>query len=158
MVLSIVLVVVYYALPPNQRAPRFVVEMARTFPGEWHAFQSGGDAEQRMRMKYRMNYDAPMFLRSNLVENDRIQLPPREYLGSFFPDNQLRWVEPRFIYYIAGPVRTVPWTGQLDPDATHALFVEETGKAPVLRTVQLRDAQVRKFITDLYSEAEVTGK
>jgi len=152
--LSLVLVTVHFLLPPNRGGVRFVVERLKTFPAEWSFFWKERNPEMRMRADYGMNYDGPIFIRENLKSNEILQLPPRTYLSRYFPPGQDGWAEPRFIYYVAGPLKTVAWRGTIRPDATRALVVDTLGAEPRLRIADLDGPLARDRIAELYRGAD----
>lgn len=153
-VLSLVLIVAYFLLPPNREAIRFARERFRRFPAEWSLFRTERDPERRLRLNYGMNYDAPMFIRDNLDVDDRLQLPPRAYISPYCPPGEDGWTDPRAIYYVAGPLKIFAWLGSMRPEATHALVVDTLGATPGLRIVDVRPQAVRDRVTDLYRRAE----
>ncbi len=153
-VLSLVLTLIYFLLPPNREAIRFARERLRWFPSEWSLFRAERDPDRRLRLNYGMNYDAPIFIRDNLEADDRLQLPPRVYISPYCPPGEDGWTDPRAIYYVAGPLKTYAWLGSIRPEATHALVVDTLGATPGLRIVDVRPQVVRNQVTDLYRRAE----
>ena len=141
-------------MPPNREAIRFARERLDRFPADWSLLREERDPEQRLRRNLGMNYDAPIFIRDNLGPDDRLQLPPRAYVSPYCPPGKDSWTDPRFIYYVAGPVRTYVWQGSLRPEATHALVIDTLTTPPGLRIVDVRQEGTRDEVTGLYRRAE----
>jgi hypothetical protein len=152
--LSMFLVVLYFLMPPNREAVRFARERLQRFPADWSLFREERDPEQRLHRNFGMNYDAPIFIRDNLGRDDRLQLPPRAYVTPYCPAGKDSWTDPRFIYYVAGPVRAYGWQGLLRPEATHALVIDTLSTPPGLRIVDLMQDEFREQVTELYRRAE----
>lgn len=156
--LAILLASAHFLLPPNREAIRFARARVALFPTEWRQYRDERDPEQRMRMNYGMNYDAPIFIRDNLGAGDRLQLPPRAYVAPFCRPGEDQWVDPRAVVYVAGPVKAFAWLGAVRPEATHAVVVDTLGATPGLRIVTLESAEDRDQITALYRRAERRGR
>ena len=122
MILASVILAGYLALPLNSRFRTASGIYLDSFSEEWRSrrrIQEEGEMEDRF---YKMNRRIPMSLAGTLDENHTVVIPPRDYLLRYLAEDQIKWVEPRWIYYFAGPIRTVPWEEVKENEATHGLF------------------------------------
>lgn len=106
-----------------------------------------------MRAHHGANYSVPLYLRRNLSSQDILLLPPRSYSRRFFPADQVLWAEPRIIYYMAGPVRTVTLQSPDWESATHAVVIEVQQGGPSVRLVSLKGTDKVKEIRRMYGGA-----
>jgi hypothetical protein len=148
--LSATLIAAHLLPSPNRGGVRFVLHKLSALPAEWSFLRSERSPEDRMRANYRMNFDGPIFIRENLKVGEILELPPRTYLSRYYPPGQDGWAEPRFIYYVAGRLKTVPWEGVGHATATHALVVDTLGGEPALRIVNLSQPGMRDRVEELY--------
>jgi hypothetical protein len=119
---SIALVLVYLALPTSSASRRFIIGNLKAFPDEWGLYRKMPDHEERLHGYLELNYRIPAQLRQS-VPDAVVLLPPRAYLLNLLPSDQVDWADPRYVYYMAGPVRTVRWGRERMEQATYAILI-----------------------------------
>ena len=89
-----------------------------------------------------------------------VLLPPRDYLLQLVPRDQANWADPRFIYYMAGPVKTVRVGYAREETATHAILLtvaessSSGGRDETLDGLARRAGQAQVSLVDLRDPAE----
>jgi len=84
--------------------------------------------ETRMRSVLGLNYTLPREVASMLRPDDVLLLPPVPYVRARLGGDACVWVEPKWFYYMAGPVRTVTTDSPRLREATCTLRFDDRGK------------------------------
>lgn len=117
---SALLLCVFFALPVNRTSRGFLVGHLKEFPREWKLYRETPDHEERLHRYMRLNYKVPVKIQES-VPNATVLLPPRAYL----PSGQADWADPRYIYYVVGPLRTVLWGRARADQADYAVLITQ---------------------------------
>jgi hypothetical protein len=147
---AIAVTIAFLALPSNRAIREGVVTTWREFPNDWRRYRARGSPEEILRSTFGINYDIPRYLRANIGPDDLVVLPPQAYVLRFLAPDETRWAEPRFIYYIAGAVPSLPWSDENLERATQAVVLYVHDGEPFLRLRKLDEPDVRGEIRREY--------
>jgi hypothetical protein len=140
----------FFAIPSNRAIRESVVTTWKEFPNDWRQYRARGSSEEILRSTFGINYDIPHYLRASVGPDDLVLLPPQAYLLRFLAADDTRWAEPRFIYYIAGAVPSLPWSEENLERATQAVVLYVQDGEPFLRLRTLDAPEARGEIRREY--------
>lgn len=127
--LSILVLAAYCNLPPERMWFNHLVQ----YCGQVGAQMHDCTPDHRMREQLRENYTIPRQIAARLQPGDVFLLPPVAYARASLGEEACVWVEPKYFYYMAGPLRTVTAHSPRAREATCSILLEPGGQWRLLR-------------------------
>ena len=95
------------------------------------------DREELLGRYHGANRAIALDVHAALSPTDVILLPPRDLLRRYFPEEDVHWAEPKYIWRAAGPIHgLMPEVTDDLSEATHAVLITDLG----LRVMPISDA------------------
>jgi hypothetical protein len=119
-------------------AERFWLGHFLGYIGDFPRQASDCRLETRLRSALGLNYTIPTDVAGWLRPGDVFLLPPSAYVQARMGPEQSSWAEPKYFYYVAGPVRTMTTDESLVREATCSILLMPGGH---LRFVRIDDGR-----------------